>query len=92
MAHTVKDEEKLLSRVRRIRGQVEAIERALKEKRECEEVLHVIAACRGALNGLMAEVLDDHLRLHIVDADEIPKAKRSKAAGELMDILRTYLK
>ena len=58
MAHTTKDKEKLLTRVRRIRGQVDAIERALESEQECAGVLQLMAACRGALNGLMAEVME----------------------------------
>ena len=67
MAHTTRDKEKLLIRVRRIRGQVEAIERALKEEQECGDLLQLVAACRGALNGLMAELVEGHIRFHVLD-------------------------
>ena len=59
MAHTIREKQKLLARVRRIRGQVEAIERALDGEAGCEKVMHLIAAARGAMSGLMAEVVDD---------------------------------
>ena len=62
MAHTTKDKEKLLNRVRRIKGQISAIEKALESDQECSKVLQTIAACRGAINGLMAEVLEGHVR------------------------------
>jgi DNA-binding FrmR family transcriptional regulator len=61
MAHTTHDKTKLLNRVRRIRGQVEAIERALTDDRECSDVLNTIAACRGAMNSLMAELVEGHM-------------------------------
>ena len=56
MSHTVRQKQKLLARVRRIRGQVEAIERALESEAGCAQVMHLIAGARGAMSGLMAEV------------------------------------
>ena len=92
MAHTTKDKAKLLSRVRRIRGQVEAIERALDGEHECSRVLQLMAACRGALNGLMAEVMEGHVRFHVLDPKSGKNAPQVQAAEELIDIVRTYLK
>jgi DNA-binding FrmR family transcriptional regulator len=88
MSHTIREKQKLLARVRRIRGQVEAIERALDTEAGCEQVLHLIAGARGAMTGLMAEVVEDHVRTHLVDADRHP----SEAAEQLIDIVRSYLK
>ena len=67
MAHTIKDKRKLLSRIRRIKGQTEAIERALEGEVECEDILQLVASCRGALNGLMTELIEGHLRFHVLD-------------------------
>jgi DNA-binding FrmR family transcriptional regulator len=92
MAHTIRDKTKLLNRVRRIRGQLDALERALGEEAECNEVLQQIAACRGAMNGLMAEVLEGHVRFHVVDPDRKPTSAQAKAAQELIDVVRAYLK
>ena len=92
MAHTTKDKAKLLSRGRRIRGQVEAIERALDGAQECSSVLQLMAACRGALNGLMAEVLEGHIRFHVLDPKSGKNAPQVEAAEELIDVVRTYLK
>ena len=92
MAHTTKDKVKLLSRVRRIRGQVEAIERALEGEHECSSVLQLMAACRGALNGLMAAVLEGHIRFHVLDPKSGKNAPQVEAAEELSDVVRTYLK
>jgi DNA-binding FrmR family transcriptional regulator len=92
MSHTIREKKRLLARVRRIRGQVEAIERALEEEAGCETVMHLIAGVRGATSGLMTEVLEDHVRTHLVDA-EIKLGKRDGGAAEqLIDVLRTYLK
>jgi FrmR/RcnR family transcriptional regulator, repressor of frmRAB operon len=92
MAHTVRDKEKLLNRTRRIRGQVDAIERALEQEQDCSEILHIIAACRGAIDGLMAEVIEGHIKLHLVDPDRRPTSAEAKAAQDLIDVLKTYLK
>jgi DNA-binding FrmR family transcriptional regulator len=92
MTHTVRDKQKLLARVRRIKGQVEAIERALDGEAGCEHVMHQIAGVRGAMAGLMAEVLEDHVRTHLVDAEKYPKALNQNAAEQLLDVVRTYLK
>ena len=92
MAHTTRDKEKLLIRVRRIRGQVEAVERALSETRECAEVLQLVAACRGALNGLMAELIEGHIRFHVLSPNGRNGAPQAEAAEELIEVVRTYLK
>lgn len=92
MAHTIREKTKLLSRVRRIRGQVEALESALESEKRCTEVLQQIAAVRGAINGLMAEVMESHIRMHVANPAIDLEAKRSKGADELIEVIRTYLK
>ena len=92
MTHTIREKQKLLARVRRIQGQVEAIERALDGESGCEQVLHLIAGARGAMTGLMAEVVEDHVRTHLVDADRHPGALNVEAADQLLDVIRTYVK
>jgi FrmR/RcnR family transcriptional regulator, repressor of frmRAB operon len=92
MTHTIREKTKLLARVRRIRGQVEAIERALDTEAACEQVMHLIAGARGAMAGLMAEVVEDHVRTHLVDAEKHPHALNIEAAEQLLDVVRTYLK
>ncbi len=92
MSHTVREKQKLLARVRRIRGQVESIERALDSEAECDEVMHLIAGARGAMAGLMAEVVEDHVRNHLVDINKHPKALNIESAEQLLDVVRTYLK
>jgi len=92
MSHTIKAKKKLLARVGRIRGQVEAIERALSEEAECERIMHMIAGVRGSVAGLMAEVVEDHIRTHLVDPQKTRGALNADAAGQLIDVVHTYLK
>lgn len=92
MAHTTKDKEKLLARVRRIQGQVEALSRAIEAEQDCSAVLHLIAACRGAISGLMSEVIEGHVRTHVIDPGNRPTRKQTDAAEELIEVLKTYLK
>jgi DNA-binding FrmR family transcriptional regulator len=92
MAHTIREKAKLLSRVRRIRGQVEALERALEGEKGCAEVLNQIAAARGAMNGLMVEVLAEHVEMHVANPAISSHAERTKGAEELIEVIRSYLK
>ena len=92
MTHTVREKQKLLARARRIRGQVEAIERALESEAGCEQIMHLLAAARGAMAGLMAIVVEEHVRTHLVDAESFPGALNVEAADQLLDVVRTYLK
>jgi len=90
VAHTVRDQQKLLNRIRRIRGQIEAVERALEGEKGCADVLHLIVAARGAMNSLMTEVIEDHIRLHVLDP--VKGAERTRGAEELIDAVQAYLR
>jgi DNA-binding FrmR family transcriptional regulator len=90
MTHTIREKNKLLQRVRRIRGQAEAIERALEQEIGCADVLQLIASVRGAINGLMGEVMEDHIREHILAAAN--DTQRRHGSEELIDVVRSYLK
>lgn len=92
LMHTIKNKQQLLARVKRIRGQVEALERALEREAGCDRVMHLIAAARGAMAGLMVEVVEDHVRTHLVDEERHPGALDAEAAGQLIGVLRSYLK
>jgi DNA-binding FrmR family transcriptional regulator len=92
MSHTRRGKSKLLSRVRRIRGQVEGLERALESERGCAEVLQQIAAVRGAVNGLMLEVLQEHVETHVAGTEIATDAERRAGADELIEVMRTYLR
>jgi DNA-binding FrmR family transcriptional regulator len=92
MAHTVEEKKRLLNRVRRIKGQVGAVEKALDQEAECSDVLHNIAACRGAMDALMAEVIEGHIRYHILGENGIATDEQTRAADDLVSALRAYLK
>ena len=91
-SHTIREKSKLLKRVRRIRGQTEAVERALEQEIGCSDVMQLIAAVRGAINGLMGEVMGDHIRMHVIDRRRNPNSERAQATEELIDVVRSYLK
>ena len=78
--------------MRRIRGQIEAVEKALDGDEDCSAVLQTIAATRGALNGLMAQILEGHIREHVIDPGRKPTQGQLEAADELVDVVKAYLK
>jgi DNA-binding FrmR family transcriptional regulator len=92
LGHTIKHKEKLLARVRRVRGQIEAVERALEREKGCAEVLQLVVAARGAMNSLMAEVIEDHIRLHVVDPSRERNQQRAQGANELIEVIQSYLR
>jgi DNA-binding FrmR family transcriptional regulator len=87
MPHAPEDKKKALTRVRRIRGQAEALERALEAGADCAPVLQQLAAIRGAINGLMSEILESHIREELA-ADRPPDA----LAQDLTNLVRSYLR
>jgi DNA-binding FrmR family transcriptional regulator len=91
MAHVAKEKAKLLNRLRRMRGQLEALERAVESDTECARVLQQATACRGALDGFIAEVIEDHVRDNMIDAAAPKDDPRTLAAEELIEIIRTYI-
>jgi DNA-binding FrmR family transcriptional regulator len=91
MSHTIKDKEKLVLRAKRIQGQVEALARALAEERDCSEVLQLMSAARGAMNSLMAELLEGHVRNHVLNGKK-SSAAQTLAADEVIAMVRSYLK
>jgi DNA-binding FrmR family transcriptional regulator len=95
MAHIIRDKTKLHNRIRRIRGQIDALERAVDEAEDddqCTSVMQLIAASRGALDALMASVIEGHIRDHMIDPDRNPTSSEARAAQELIDVVKTYLR
>lgn len=90
MPHAVHDKKKLLARVRRIKGQVEALERAFDHDADCTAILQQIASMRGAVNGLMGEVMEGHLRQHVATASSV--RQRLEDLDPVVQLLRTYMK
>jgi DNA-binding FrmR family transcriptional regulator len=86
-----KEKQKLLSRIKRMSGQITAVERAVTDGDECADILMLLAAIRGGVNSLMAEILEDHIRLHIT-----PPHRRTESPEELTEdlisLVRAYLK
>ena len=90
--HTVEGKPKLILRIRRIKGQIAAVERALEQDADCSDVLQLITGARGAMNGLMAALLEQHIRYHVLDSEQKSSPEQSLAAEELIEIVRSYLK
>lgn len=91
MVHTEANSAALIARVRRITGQLQAVERLLEEGASCSAILQQIAGARGAINGLLDEVVEDHLREHVVRPD-LDAVARAAGAEELMAVIRRYSK
>jgi DNA-binding FrmR family transcriptional regulator len=91
MSHTIRQKKRLTHRVARIRGQVEALARALDGEAECGDVLRLIASARGAMDSLMAEVLEGHIRDHVFPRRSAT-SEGKRAAEDLVEIIRSYLK
>lgn len=90
MSHVAEEKQKLLNRLKRLRGQIDALERAVDGDVECARVLQQATACRGALEGFIAEVIEDHIRQHVVTSDQ-PDSPQARAAEELIEIVHSYL-
>ena len=88
--HTIKDKAKLLTRVRRIQGQAAALERQLDQEGDCTAVLQQIAAIRGAVNGLMAAIMEGHLTDHVVREPELEQRQQDLEA--VLQVIKSYLK
>jgi len=91
MSHVNAERAKLLTRVRKIRGQADGLEKLLSTETECSKVLQQISALRGAVNGLMNEVLEDHLREHLGNSD-LSADERAAEVDDVVKILRSYMK
>lgn len=90
MAHTIREKSKILARANRIKGQLDAFSKAIEAEQDEYQVMQLLASCRGALNGLIGEILEGHIREHIVDAKD--KKLAAEAGEELIDIVRSFMK
>ncbi|QWT19480.1 metal/formaldehyde-sensitive transcriptional repressor [Bacillus sp. NP157] len=89
MSHVSQNKSRLVTRIRRLRGQLDALERALEGDAECLDVLTQAAAIRGASQGLMVELLGDHLRQHVVAPEDVEE--REAEAEQVLQLVRRYL-
>ena len=92
MAHTAAEKKKLLARVNRLQGQLQSIRTAIEDERECADVLQQIAACRGAINSLLVEIIDGEIRFHVLSKNSKLDSRESQAAENLVAILHRYIK
>ena len=91
VAQISKEKQKLLSRIKRLEGQIEAVGRSVTEENECADILMLLAAIRGGVNSLMAEILEDHIRLHITQPNRNSES-REELTEDLISLVRAYLK
>lgn len=92
MAHTIDEKKALLTRVNRIQGQLQSIREAIEEEKDCADVLQQIAACRGAVNSLLVEILEGEIRFHVLGKNARIDSREARAADNLVEILHRYIK
>ena len=90
MAHSIRDKKKILTRIKRIQGQLDALSAAVGSEKECYQVMQLLDSCRGALNGLMGDMVNSHIQDHVVMATN--KQAAAKAGDELIEIMRSFWK
>ena len=90
MTHAVREKSKIVSRVNRLKGQLDAFAKAIEAEDDCYQVMQLLASCRGALNGLMGDIIEQHIREHIVEAEN--KKVATEAGEELVDIMKSFWK
>lgn len=90
MAHTIREKSKILARVNRIKGQLEAFAKAIESEQDCYQVMQLLSSCRGALNGLMGDVVEGHIREHIVEAEN--KKMAAESGEDLVEIMKSFWK
>ncbi|HVM75952.1 MAG TPA: metal/formaldehyde-sensitive transcriptional repressor [Candidatus Saccharimonadales bacterium] len=92
MPHSLVEKKKLLTRLNRLQGQLESIRAAIEQDQECSVVLQQIAACRGAINSLLVEIIDGEIRFHVLSRNSRVDSAEAKAAENLVEILHRYIK
>lgn len=90
MAHTIANKEKLILRVKKIKGQLNSIQKALEEEKDCFKILQQISASRGAIQSLMSEVLDGHIKEHL--GNHVSDEQREQEIANLASLFKSYLK
>ena len=90
--HIITNKDKLISRVKKIKGQLEGVEKALESDKDCKQILHILSSIRGALGGLMAEVMESHIISHIGENNNQLSEKEIHMAQELVDSLKSFIK
>lgn len=92
MSHITAAKKELITRINRIQGQLDGIKNAIQEGLDCASVLQQVAACRGAMNSLMAEIIEGEIKNHVLSPNAKANSSEAKAADELVEVLRRYIK
>ncbi len=92
MGHIRENEKKIITRIRKIKGQLDAVEKGISSGKDCSSILQTLSACRGAMNGLMGELIEDHIKEHIMQDSNHPVTEQDKSSVELVKILKSYWK
>ena len=93
MSHINAARKELVSRINRIQGQLDAIKEAVQQQdQDCGSILQQAAACRGAINSLVAEIIEGEIKCHILSSQARANSSEARAADELVEVLRRYLK
>lgn len=90
MAHTIREKKKIITRINRIQGQLGALSAAVESEKDCYKVMQLLASCRGALNGLMGDLVSGHIKDHVVLAPN--KQAAAEAGDELIEIMGSFWK
>lgn len=90
MVHTVANKNKLLLRVKKIKGQISALQKALEDEKDCFKVLQQISAARGAITSLMGEVIDGHIKEHL--GNNVSDEQREEEILNLTSLLKSFFK
>lgn len=92
MSHITGARKELVTRINRIQGQLDGIKDAMQQELDCATVLQQVAACRGAINGLMAEIIEGEIKDHVLSPNAKANSSEARAADQLVEVLRRYLK
>ena len=92
MSHITAAKKELITRINRIQGQLDGIKDAIQEDLDCASVLQQVAACRGAMNSLMAEIIEGEIKNHVLSSNAKANSSEARAADELVEVLRRYIK
>jgi len=92
LSHITAAKKELISRINRIQGQLDAIKEAVQEDRNCASILQQVAACRGGINGLMAEIIEGEIKCHVLSPNARANSSEAQAADQVIEILRRYIK
>jgi len=91
MSAGAKETAKLVNRLKRIRGQIKALEDAVAAGKSPASLLQQATSCRGALNGFIVKVIEKHIREQLVDPAASKQDPRTQAAEDLVEVIQAYL-